>query len=161
MDGEDIESLGSEVGRNREPLIFGIPDDIALFCLARVPRKYHMVLKCVSRRWRDLVCSEEWRSYRRKQNLEETWVYALCRDNKLERLSCYVLDPNAAVRSWKGIAEIPPRALKRKGVGFEVLGKNVYLLGGCGWSEDASREVYCYDASMNRWLDAPPLPTAR
>lgn len=142
------------------PLICGLPDDIALFCLARVPRKYHMLLRCVSKRWRDLVCSEEWCSYRRKHKLDETWIYALCRD-KFEQVCCYVLDPNSSRRCWKPIQELPPRSLKRKGIGFEVLGKKLYLLGGCGWSEDATNEVYCYDTSRNTWSDVAPLSTAR
>ncbi|KAH0970616.1 hypothetical protein GBA52_022772 [Prunus armeniaca] len=52
--------------------------------------------------------------------------------------------------------------LKRKRHGFQVLGNKVYLLGGCGWCEDAThREVYCYDASLNAWSEASPLSTAR
>ncbi|KAB1207465.1 F-box/kelch-repeat protein SKIP4 [Morella rubra] len=150
----------SQVEFTEPPLICGLPDDIARSCLARVPRKYHALLKCVSKRWRDLVCSEEWQSYRLKHKLSETWIYALCRD-KFEQVCCYVLDPNSSRRCWKPIQGLPPRTLKRKGIGFEVLGKKVYLLGGCGWSEDASNEVYCYDASGNTWSDASPLATAR
>ncbi|XP_031283898.1 F-box/kelch-repeat protein SKIP4 [Pistacia vera] len=162
----DLSKSGSEgisqIEETQLPLICGLPDDIALFCLARVPRKYHTILKCVSRRWRDLVCSEEWRAYRRKHNLDETWIYALCQDNKLERVSCYVLDPNSARRSWKLIHDFPPPTLRRrKGIGFEVLGNNLYLLGGCGWSEDATKDVYCYDSSRNSWTDAASLSTAR
>lgn len=152
---------GSNDKQSVGPLISGLPDDIALFCLGRVPRKYHAALKCVSRRWRDLLQSEEWCAYRRKHNLDETWIYTLCKDNKLERVCCYVLDPNSTRRSWRLICEPPSRALRRKGMGFEVLGKNAYLLGGCGWSEDATREVYCYDAARNTWIDSAPLSTAR
>ncbi|KAL6981955.1 hypothetical protein U1Q18_023576 [Sarracenia purpurea var. burkii] len=142
------------------PLICGLPDDIALFCLARVSRKYHTLLKCVSKRWRELVCSEEWQSYRRKHNLDETWIYALCRD-KFEQLCCFVLDPHASRRCWKRIQDLPPCSLKRKGMSFEVLGNKIYLLGGCGWVEDATSEVYCYDAAMSAWNKASPLSTAR
>ncbi|KAG2725196.1 hypothetical protein I3760_01G055600 [Carya illinoinensis] len=149
----------SQVELTEPPLICGLPDDIALLCLARVPRKYHTLLKCVSKRWRDLVCSEKWHSYRQKHKLDETWVYALCRD-KFDRACCYVLDPNSSRRCWKPIEGLPPRSVKRKGIGFEVLGKKVYLLGGCSWSEDATNEVYCYDASMSSWSDAAPLSTA-
>ncbi|KAG9450983.1 hypothetical protein H6P81_010948 [Aristolochia fimbriata] len=42
------------------PLINGLPDDLALLCLARVPRRYHHNLKCVSKRWKELVHSIEW-----------------------------------------------------------------------------------------------------
>ena len=106
------------------------------------------------------MCSEEWHSYRQKHKLDETWIYALCRD-KLDRLCCYVLDPNSSRRSWKLVRGLPSCVLKRKGVGFEVLGNKVYLFGGCGWCEDATDEVYCYDASLNAWSEASPLSTAR
>lgn len=141
-------------------LIYGLPDDIALYCLARVPRKYHSLLRCVSKRWRELLCSEDWRHYRQKHNRDETWIYALCKD-KFEQVSCYILDPNTSRRCWKLIQGLPPRCSKRKGMAFEGLGNKVYLLGGCGWSEDATDEVYCYDASMNTWSEAAPLSTAR
>ncbi|KAB2052375.1 hypothetical protein ES319_A12G116600v1 [Gossypium barbadense] len=150
----------SRMRQPQEPLIRGLPDDIALLCLARVPREYHTVLKFVSRRWRDLVHGEGLHAHRKKHNLDETWIYALCRD-KFEQVCCYVLDPNSSRRSWKQMRELPSRSLLRKGVGFEVLGKRLYLMGGCRWSEDATDETYCYDASKNSWTEANPLSTAR
>ncbi|KAL3829658.1 hypothetical protein ACJIZ3_018460 [Penstemon smallii] len=141
-------------------LIPGLPDDISLSCLARVPRKYHHLLKRVSRQWRELVCGEEWHLYRAKHHLEETWIYALCL-YKFEQLRLYVLDPNQLKKGWRQIHGIPNRCLNRKGIGFEVLGNKVYLFGGCSWIEDATDEVYCYDASVNAWTQAGPLSTAR
>ncbi|KAK8554502.1 hypothetical protein V6N13_093491 [Hibiscus sabdariffa] len=161
MDNLEGESeVVGQMERPQEPLIYGLPDDITLLCLARVPREYHTVLKFVSRRWRELVHSEEWHTCRRKHNLDETWIYALCRD-KFEQVCCYVLDPNSSRRCWKQMRELPSRSLLRKGVGFEVLGKKLYLLGGCRWSEDATDETYCYDAANNSWTEANPLSTAR
>ncbi|KAK6920126.1 Kelch repeat type 1, partial [Dillenia turbinata] len=64
-------------------------------------------------------------------------------------------------RSWKLIPGLPPRSLNRKDMVFEVLGKKFYLLGGCGWLEDATAEVYSYDASTNTWEVAAPLSTPR
>lgn len=142
------------------PLIGGLPDDISLLCLARVPRKYHSVLKAVSKRWRDLVSSKEWLHYRRKHKLDETWIYALCRD-RLDHICCYVLDPTSSRKSWKLIHGLPPHIVRRKGMGFEALGNKLFLLGGCGWSEDATDEVYAYNASSNSWVQAASLSTAR
>lgn len=150
----------SETVFTQSSIISGLPDDIALTCLARIPRRYHSLLKCVSKKWRDLVCSDEWHTYRQKHNLSETWIYALCKD-ELKQLCCYVLDPNLPKKGWKRIPDLSPRCLKRKGVGFEVLGKKIYFLGGCGWIEDATDEVYCFDVSRNAWSDASPLSTAR
>jgi hypothetical protein len=160
-DGEASENNVDEVEvTSNTPLICGLPDDISLLCLARVPRKYHSVLKAVSKRWRDLVCSEEWLYYRRKHKLDETWIYALCRD-KLDHVYCYVLDPTSSRKSWKLIHGVPPHVMKRKGMGFEALGNKLFLLGGCGWSEDATDEVYSYNASLNSWVEAASLSTAR
>lgn len=158
----EIESSNkeNELEANKAQLIPGLLDDISLFCLARVPRRYHSALKCVSRRWRDLVCSEEWHSYRREHKLSETWIYALCKD-RCNEISCYVLDPTSPRRCWKPMQGFPPRLSKRKGMGFEVLGKKLFLLGGCGWSEGATNEVYTFDACLNSWVEAAPLSTAR
>lgn len=160
---EELDSASdgiNQMGLTPQPLIFGIPDDIALSCLARVPRRYHSVMKCVSKRWRDLVFSDELYSYRRNHKLDETWIYAICQD-KLGRVSCYLLDPNSSRRSWKLLQDFPLRSSKRKGMSMEVLGKQVFLLGGCGWCEDATDEVYCYDASTNIWTGAASLSTPR
>lgn len=150
----------SQDDTGQSSLIPGLPDEISLSCLARLPRKYHAVLNCVSKKWRDLVCSEEWYSYRQKHHLEETWIYALCRD-KFDPICCYVLDPNQLKSRWKRIQGLPSCCLKRKGMGFEVLGKKVYLFGGCGWIEDATSEVYCYDIAANSWSEGAPLSIAR
>uniref|UniRef100_A0A0A9ENR5 Uncharacterized protein n=1 Tax=Arundo donax TaxID=35708 RepID=A0A0A9ENR5_ARUDO len=54
----------------------------------------------------------------------------------------------------------PPCAV-RQGISIEVLGKRLFLLGGCSWLNDATDEVHCYDASSNRWSLAALMPTAR
>ncbi|KAI3908230.1 hypothetical protein MKW98_029531 [Papaver atlanticum] len=97
------------------------------------------------------------------QSLAESWIYVLCRDkdDRLERSCLYVLDPISLKRCWKLVPILPDQCLKRKGMAFEVLGNKVCLLGGCGWFEDATDEVYCDDASRNTWDTAAPLSTAR
>lgn len=155
-------SPNDEPEASHSPLIDGLPDDIALFCLARVPRKYHRVLKCVSKRWRNLVCSEEWRAHRQSHNLSETWIYALCREKNTDQLCCYQLDPSLPRQGcWTLVSGLPSRCLKRKGMAFESVGKRLYLLGGCGWCEDASDEVYCYDVAMHAWSQVASMSTAR
>ncbi|TKY63911.1 F-box/kelch-repeat protein SKIP4 [Spatholobus suberectus] len=158
-DGEESSNSVNEVEVTNSPLICGLPDDISLMCLARVPRKYHSVLKCVSKRWRDLISSEEWHCYRRKHKLDEAWIYALCRD-KLNEIFCYVLDPTSR-RDWKLIDGLPPHISKRKGMGFEALGNKLFLLGGCSWIRNATDEVYSYNASSNCWVEASSMSTAR
>lgn len=142
------------------PLISGLPDDIALLCLARVPRQYHHILRCVSKRWRDLLCSEEWHSCRQKNTLEETWVYLVAKDRS-NRNCCYVLDLDPTRRCWKLLQVLRTPCSDKYGICVEALGKKLYLLGGCTWQIDATNEVHCYDASKNKWEVAAPMPTAR
>ncbi|XWS35782.1 hypothetical protein CRYUN_Cryun20dG0025400 [Craigia yunnanensis] len=154
----------SQMEQTQEPLICGLPDDIVLFCLARVPREYHTVLKCVSRRWRDLVHSEEWHAYRRKHNLDETWIYALCRD-KFERVCCYVLDPNSS-RRWSEDAtdeaysydasintwtEANPLSTARCYFACEVLDQKIYAIGGLGLNSIVPHSWDTYDPCTNNW----------
>uniref|UniRef100_A0A1D1Y968 F-box/kelch-repeat protein SKIP4 n=1 Tax=Anthurium amnicola TaxID=1678845 RepID=A0A1D1Y968_9ARAE len=159
-------SVSSALGKSGQidelysPLINGLPDDIALLCLARIPRRYHNILRCVSKRWKALLYSEEWLCCRQKQDLQETWIYAICRHNK--RRNCYyVFDPSSARRHWTCLQGVPPQCLKRDGMAFETVGSKLYILGGCTWGEDATDDVYFYDASMNAWAKSTPMPTAR
>nr|AGT15881.1 F-box/kelch-repeat protein [Saccharum hybrid cultivar R570]AGT16041.1 SKP1 interacting partner [Saccharum hybrid cultivar R570] len=140
------------------PLIHGLPDEIALICLARVPRRYHNVLRRVSKRWRALLCSEEWHLCRKRNNLDESWVYVICREAGIK---CYVLAPDPSSRCFRIMHIIEPPCSGRKGVTIEALDKRLFLLGGCSCVHDATDEVYCYDASSNRWSAAAPMPTAR
>lgn len=140
------------------PLMCGLPDDLALLCIARVPRRFHHVLGCVSRRWRALISSEEWHVCRQKNNLEEAWIYVMCKGRCGENF-LYVLDPER--QSWKRLRAIPSACLKRQGMSFEALGKKLYLLGGCSWEKDYADDVYCYDPSAEKWKEAARMPTAR
>ncbi|KAI3839369.1 hypothetical protein MKX03_032651 [Papaver bracteatum] len=133
-----------QIQQTHTPLLSGLPDDIALFCLARVPRRYHTLLKCMSKRWRDLVCSEHWVSYRRP----------------LERACLYVLDPISLKRCWKLVPSLPDQCLKRKGMAFEVLGKcyfacealneKLYAIGGVGSNLSDPHSCDMYDPSTNK-----------
>ncbi|ONK56980.1 uncharacterized protein A4U43_C10F15310 [Asparagus officinalis] len=141
------------------PLFCGLPDDLSLLCLAKVPRRYHHVLRCVSKRWRAFLSSEEWHFCRGKYSLEEAWIYAMCRD-KCGHNCLYVLDPER--HSWKHIDTIPSACLKRLGMSFEASGKKLYLLGGGdGWDKDCADDVFCYDPSAERWKEAARMPTDR
>eukprot|EP00252_Welwitschia_mirabilis_P001305 TRINITY_DN11191_c0_g2_i1.p1 TRINITY_DN11191_c0_g2~~TRINITY_DN11191_c0_g2_i1.p1 ORF type:complete len:255 (+),score=47.36 TRINITY_DN11191_c0_g2_i1:30-767(+) len=44
---------------------------------------------------------------------------------------------------------------------FEVLGRKLYLLGGCGWTEEVTNEVYCYDPLANKWETVAGMVKAR
>ncbi|KAL4191554.1 hypothetical protein AMTRI_Chr07g81160 [Amborella trichopoda] len=164
MDHETFEQASNHAqlsSDTRDPdlsLIPGLPDDIALLCLVRVPRKYHPLLKSVSRRWRALVHSEAFYACRQNLRLAEAWVYSLCRDAS-DQVHGYVREPTK--RRWRPLKGVPPQCSKRYGMAFGVLGHRLYLLGGCRWLEDASTQVHYYDAITDEWGEAAPLVKPR
>ena len=108
------------------------------------------------------MCSDDWWDYRQKHSLGENWIYALCRDKSSGQLCCSVLDPSSARQGcWKFLPGFPPRCANRNGMGFGVIGKKLYLLGGCCWSEEVIDEVYSYDVPANSWSDVASMPSAR
>ncbi|KAI0493715.1 hypothetical protein KFK09_023839 [Dendrobium nobile] len=142
------------------PLIYGLPDDLAILCLSKVPRQFHHVLRCVSKRWSALLCSKEFSSCRSRQNLRETWIYAMC-VNKYRVNCCYVLNPYPSSKHWKLLQRIPSECIGREGMSFEALGNKLFLLGGCSCQENPTNEVYSYDTSTEKWEKAARMPTAR
>ncbi|GAU37842.1 hypothetical protein TSUD_57020 [Trifolium subterraneum] len=64
-------------------------------------------------------------------------------------------------KSCKLVHGLPLHIIRRKGMGFEALENKLFLLGGCGWSEDATNKVYSYNASSNSWIEVASLSTAR
>ncbi|XP_078178412.1 F-box/kelch-repeat protein SKIP4-like isoform X2 [Carex rostrata] len=143
------------------PVIPGLPDEISLLCLARVPRHHHFILSCVSKTWRALLCSQEFLQTRQKYNCQQTWVYALCKDTSKWNTMLCVLEPQPSTRSWKLICMVPTPCPKRGGMAVETVGERLYLLGGCGLSENATDEVFCYNASIFHWEKVAPMPMAR
>ena len=105
-----------------------------------------------------MLSSVEWHSCRQKNNLEEAWIYVMCKDSYGKNFF-YVLDPER--HNWKRLQPIPPACLKRQGMSFEAVGNKLYLLGGCSWEKDYADDVYCYDPSAEKWKKASKMPTAR
>lgn len=109
--GHRIEDVGSkETDNESSVLIPGLPNDLALQCLARVPRRYHLNLRCVCRKWRDMIASEYYYSLRKSLGLSEGWIYAFSRDY-VECLHWHVLDP--ITRRWKELPGMPGDCLRR------------------------------------------------
>lgn len=56
-------------------LIPGLPQELALRCLARVPRVLHGKLRAVCKPWRKVVESQEFLDLRKQLEVSEDWLY--------------------------------------------------------------------------------------
>ncbi len=73
-------------------LLPGLPDDLAIACLIRVPRFYHRKLRVVCKRWYRLLAGNYYYHLRRNLGKAEEWVYVIKRDRE-GRISWHAFDP--------------------------------------------------------------------
>ncbi|XP_062223762.1 F-box/kelch-repeat protein At1g55270-like [Phragmites australis] len=138
------------------PLLPGLPDDLAIACLIRVPRADHWKLRLVCQRWFRLLAGNYFYGLRRRLGLAEQWVYAVKRDVRDGHVSWDVLDP--ARGAWRALPPVPREYADADGFGCAVLGGcHLYLLGGTDPRRGPLRRVVFYSARSNRWHRAPDM----
>lgn len=81
-----------EIDSPYEPIIPGLPDDLALRCLAKLSHGYHGLLETVSKRWRDVLHSTDYASFKAKEGWCGDWLFLLTEGSK-DRWIAY--DPKA------------------------------------------------------------------
>jgi len=155
---EDSDEGNEDSESDKLVLIPGLPNDLALQCLARVPRRHHLNLRCVCTKWRDMVASESYYFLRKCLGLSEGWIYAFSRDYS-ECLHWHILDPVA--RTWKELPGMPGDCLRRYGVTCSVVERELYVMGGGAKFRNPTSEVYKFDPIKNEWSEAAPMEMAR
>ncbi|KAK6252736.1 hypothetical protein QUC31_014456 [Theobroma cacao] len=142
------------------PLLPGLPDDVAKYCLALVPRSSFPAMGGVCKRWRSFIQSKEFFTERRIAGMLEEWLYVLTMDSEGKESHWEVLDCLGQKHQL-----LPPMPGPAK-VGFGVAVLNGKLLVMAGYSVNngtvsASADVYQYDSCLNRWSKLADLNVAR
>eukprot|EP00252_Welwitschia_mirabilis_P002839 TRINITY_DN12848_c0_g1_i1.p1 TRINITY_DN12848_c0_g1~~TRINITY_DN12848_c0_g1_i1.p1 ORF type:complete len:430 (-),score=64.97 TRINITY_DN12848_c0_g1_i1:548-1837(-) len=144
-----------EKTREPTPLIPGLPDDLAIACLIRVPRFFHRNLRLVCKRWQRLLASNFFYSSRKNVGIAEEWVYVIKQDRD-GRVSWHAFDPR--YQSWHPLPPIPSDFSESLGFGCAVLsGCHLYLFGGKNPLKGSMRRVVYYSARTNKWHRAPDM----
>eukprot|EP00246_Nothoceros_aenigmaticus_P012433 TRINITY_DN3858_c0_g1_i1.p1 TRINITY_DN3858_c0_g1~~TRINITY_DN3858_c0_g1_i1.p1 ORF type:complete len:352 (+),score=45.10 TRINITY_DN3858_c0_g1_i1:218-1273(+) len=141
-----------------EDLLPGLPNDLALQCLVRVPRRYHGVMRGVSKAWAELVSYHHMHWLRKQLGFSEGWLYTLSRD-QTGVIQFHVLDPYR--RQWRELPKLPDNCLNRYGMSSEVLEGQLYVMGGGGKYQNPTAEVYRYNPLTNRWAAVAHMREAR
>eukprot|EP00252_Welwitschia_mirabilis_P023180 TRINITY_DN649_c0_g1_i2.p1 TRINITY_DN649_c0_g1~~TRINITY_DN649_c0_g1_i2.p1 ORF type:complete len:343 (-),score=60.12 TRINITY_DN649_c0_g1_i2:338-1366(-) len=137
-------------------LIEGLPDAVALQCLARVPFKYHHQLQLVSRAWQTAFCSQELFKTRDEIGVTEE---LLCVSASEPENTWQVYDP--IHNSWMTLPPLPSEIKHLINFGAVSVAGKLYVLGGGSDDVDpvtgdtagifATNEVWAYDPACRKW----------
>ncbi|KAK6945087.1 Kelch repeat type 1 [Dillenia turbinata] len=144
-----------ERNRSQSPLLPGLPDDLAIACLIRVPRIEHCKLRLVCKRWYRLLAGNFFYSLRKSDGIAEEWIYVIKRDRD-GKISWHAFDP--IYQLWQPLPPVPKEYSEARGFGCAVLsGCHLYLFGGRDPLKGSMRRVIYYSARTNKWHRAPDM----
>lgn len=142
------------------PILPGLPDDVAKFCLALVPRSYFPVMGAVSKRWRSFIQCKEFITVRKEADKLEEWLYILTADAEGKGSHWEILGCSGNERQL-----LPPMPGPVK-AGFGIVALHGKILVMAGYSVDVgtecvSADVYQYDSLLNSWNKLAEMNVAR
>ena len=157
-------SMESELSLRGEPLIPGLPDDVALDCLLRLPVESHAACKAVCKRWHLLLGSKERFFTRRKEvGFKDPWLIVFAFHKCTGKIKWQVLDLTHF--SWHSIPAMPCKD-KVWPLGFRCVSipheGTLFVCGGMVSDVDCPLDlVLKYEMQKNRWTVMNQMITAR
>lgn len=133
------------------PILPGLPDDVAKFCLALVPQSYLPVIGTVCKKWRSFIQSKEFTIVRKEAGKLEERLYVLTGDTEGKGSHWELL---GSLGDEQRLLPPMPGPVK---AGFGVAVVNGKLLVMAGYSVEVgtkcvSADVYQYDCRLNRFV---------
>eukprot|EP01018_Ginkgo_biloba_P031946 Gb_02722 [translate_table: standard] len=157
----------AEVGDQKqyfaEALIPGLPDDIAVACLLRLPLASLPAMRAVSRRWRCYILSHKFIRLRRSLRLWEERLSVLAYHRSTGRMQWQALDP--ATKSWLIMPEMPcEKRVCPPGFGCVAMAEEgtLFVCGGMASDADCPLDsVMKYEMHTNRWTQLDRMSSPR
>lgn len=151
-----------------QSVIPGLPDDLALRCLAKISHGYHGILETVSRSWRDLIRSPDYANFKARQECCGDWLFVLTEGLSNEWVA---YDPEAD--RWHPIPKIPIGHADCQHVGFSCVSvcNMFFVIGGSYVPHNPAfphhrpsfitNEVVHFDPYKKRWTRMASMRTPR
>lgn len=150
-----------------QSVIPGLPDDLALTCLAKLSHGYHGKLETVSKRWRDLIRSAEYANYKAREGWCGNWLFVLTEGSKNEWVA---YDPEAD--KWHPMPKILTAHVDLRHFGFSCVSvcNRFYVVGGSYAPHDSAfpHQMHCitngvlqFDPFKKQWTNAASMHTSR
>lgn len=150
-----------------QSIIPGLPDDLALRCLAMVSHGYHGLLETVSKTWRYLIRSLDYANYKAREEWCGNWLFVLTEGSNNEWVA---YDPEAD--RWHPLPKILTVHADRKHFGFSSIsvGNRFFVIGGSYAPHDPAfphqrpfitNEVMQFDPFKKQWTNVATMLTPR
>lgn len=133
------------------PILPGLPDDVAKYCLALVPRSNLPTMGGVCKRWRLFIQSKEFVTVRKLAGLLEEWLYFLTVDSEGQESHWEVMD--CLGHKCRSLPPMPGPG--KTAFGVVVLNGKLLIIAGYAANEGiaaASPDVYQYDSCLNWYI---------
>ncbi|GKA69595.1 F-box/kelch-repeat protein SKIP30 [Tanacetum coccineum] len=143
-------------------LIEGLPNDIAIRCLARVPYYLFPKLETVSHSWWAAVHSTEFYKARQAVNSTES-LLCVCAVDPENIWQLY--DPNRDI--WLTLPVLPSEVRNLAQFGVASVSGKLFVLGGrshpvsCVQDRTSTNEVWAYDPIFRQWAQRAPMIVPR
>ncbi|KAB5529890.1 hypothetical protein DKX38_019971 [Salix brachista] len=149
--------ISNDIG---SPILPGLPDDVAKYCLALVPRSHFPTMGSVCKKWRSFLKSKEIITIRKLAGLLEEWLYVLTMDSDAKESHWEVLD--CLGHKHQPLPPMPGPVKAEFGV-VVLYGKLLVMAGYSviDGTASASADVYEYDSCLNSWRKLASMNVAR
>lgn len=145
-----------------QPIIPGLPDDLAMRCLARLSHGYHGLLEAVSKRWREVMRSDDYSNCKAQEGWCGDWLFILTEGTRDQWIA---YDPEAD--RWHPLPLNPRPHLKyRWWSGFSsICVNNKFLIIGGSYEKGEwpfiTNEVVQFNPFRKEWSSAASMLTPR
>ncbi|EXC19724.1 F-box/kelch-repeat protein SKIP6 [Morus notabilis] len=146
-----------------EILIPSLPNDVALQCLARVPRRYHRVLAAVSKPIRSVLSSPHFFAVRSSLNCTELLPYLRIRSRYCHTVGWFTVFGRRPDDGKNDIivAPVPGDPNDRLDwSNYAAVGPKIYVVGGIS-GDCYSTELWIFDCRFHTWERGPSMPTVQ
>lgn len=152
-----------ESAKQAEPLIPGLPDDVAELCLLHLPYPYQALVRSVSVSWNSAITDPRFLLSRNTLSLSLPYLFVFAFKKSTARMQWQALDPRSG--RWLVLPPMPgPKAVCPAAFACASLprqGKLLVLGGMRSDTECPMQTTIVYRTSTNQWSEGAPMPTPR
>lgn len=149
--------------KNSQPLIPGLPEEIAELCLTYLPYPHIAFVRSVSASWNRVIISPAFSLYRKSLSLYLPYLFVFAVHKSTAMIQWQAMDLRSG--RWFVLPPMPcPKAVCPPSFACSSIPRQgkIFVVGGMrSDTETPMRSIIIYRTLANKWSLASPMPTAR